>query len=64
MCGYFYNNGFIDFMFKDKSLLDYTNFFFPNMYKKNDKKKKKKKKNLNTKILKIKRYLLRYLCLA
>ena len=41
MCGYFYNNGFIDFMFKGKSLLDYTNFFFPNMYKKNDKKKKK-----------------------
>ena len=40
MCGYFYNNGFIDFMFKGKSLLDNTNFFFLNMYKKNDKKKK------------------------
>ena len=49
MCGYFYNNGFIDFMFKDKSLLDYTNFFFPNMYKKNDKKKKKKKKKFKKK---------------
>ena len=56
MCGYFYNNGFIDFMFKDKSLLDYTNFFFPNMYKKNDKKKKKKKKNWNNKIFKKKIY--------
>ena len=62
MCGYFYNNGFIDFMFKGKSLLDYINFFFPNMYKKNDKKKKLKYRN--TKILKIKIYLLRYLCLA
>ena len=29
MCGYFYI-GFIDFMFKDKSLTDYANLFSPN----------------------------------
>ena len=34
MCGYFCI-GFIDFMLKGKSLLDYTNF--PNDYEKNDK---------------------------
>ena len=36
MCGYFCI-GFIDFMLKGKSLLDYTNLFSPNDYKKNDK---------------------------
>ena len=35
MCGYFCI-GFIDFMLKDKSLLEYTHFF-PNDYEKNDK---------------------------
>ena len=35
-CGYFYIE-FIDFMLKDKSLLDYTNLFSPNDYEKNDK---------------------------
>ena len=34
MCGYFCI-GFIDFMLKGKSLLDYTNLFSPNDYKKN-----------------------------
>ena len=29
--------GFIDFMLKEKSLLDYTNLFSPNEYEKNDK---------------------------
>ena len=29
--------GFIDFIFKGKSLLDYTNLFSPNFYEKNDK---------------------------
>ena len=29
--------GFIDFMLKDKILLDYTNFLSPNDYEKNDK---------------------------
>ena len=29
--------GFLDFMLKDKSLLDYTNLFSPNDYEKNDK---------------------------
>ena len=28
--------GFIDFMLKGKSLLDYTNLFSPNDYEKND----------------------------
>ena len=31
MCGYFCI-GFIDFMLKGKSLLDYTNLFSPNDY--------------------------------
>ena len=31
MCGHFLT-GFIDFMFKGKSLLDYTNVFSPNEY--------------------------------
>ena len=36
MCGYFCI-GFIDFMLKGKSLLNYTNLFFLNHYEKNDK---------------------------
>ena len=36
MCGYFCI-GFIDFVFKGKSLLEYTNLFSPSDYKKNDK---------------------------
>ena len=36
MCGYFCI-GFIDFMILNKSLLDYTIFFSPNDYEKNDK---------------------------
>ena len=36
MCRYFCI-GFIDFMLKDKSLLDYKNSFSPNDYEKNDK---------------------------
>ena len=36
MCGYFCI-GVIDFMLKGKSLLEYTNSFFPNDYEKNDK---------------------------
>ena len=36
MCGFFCT-GFIDFMLKGKSLLEYTNFIFPNEYKKNHK---------------------------
>ena len=36
MCGYFCI-GFIDFMLKGKSLLDYRNLFSPNYYEKNDK---------------------------
>ena len=35
MCGYFFT-GFIDFMLKGKSLLDYINLFFPNEYLKED----------------------------
>ena len=35
MCRYFCI-GFIDFMLKGKSLLEYTNLFSPNEYKKND----------------------------
>ena len=34
MCRYFCI-GFIDFILKGKSLLDYTNLFSPNDYKKN-----------------------------
>ena len=36
LCGYFCI-GFISFMLKGKSLLDYTNLFSPNEYKTNDK---------------------------
>ena len=36
MCGYFWI-GFIDFMLKSKSLLEYKNLFSPNEYKKNEK---------------------------
>ena len=36
MCGYFCI-GFIDFMLKGKSLLDYTNLSFPYKYYKNNK---------------------------
>ena len=35
MCGYLCI-AFIDFMFKGKSLIDYTNLFSPNDFKKND----------------------------
>ena len=35
MCGYFCI-GFINYMFKGKSLTDYTNLFSPNNFKKND----------------------------
>ena len=35
MCGYFCIE-FINYMFKGKTLLDYTNLFFPNGFKKND----------------------------
>ena len=35
MCGYFCI-GFIDYMFKGKSLTDYTNLFSPNNFKNND----------------------------
>ena len=35
MCGYFYI-GFIDFMFKGKTLTEYTNLFSPYDFKKND----------------------------
>ena len=35
MCGYFCF-GFIDFMLKGKTLTEYTNFFSPNNFKKND----------------------------
>ena len=36
MCGYFCT-GFIDFILKSISLLDYTNLFSPDEYEKNDK---------------------------
>ena len=36
MCSYF-SIGFVDFMLKRKSLLEYTNLFSPNDYEKNDK---------------------------
>ena len=36
MCVYFCIR-FIDFMLKGKGLLEYTNLFSPNKYKKNDK---------------------------
>ena len=35
VCGYFCI-GFIDYMFKGKSLTDYSNLFSPNNFKKND----------------------------
>ena len=35
ICGYFCI-GFIDFMFKEKSITDFTNLFSPNNFKKND----------------------------
>ena len=35
MCGY-YCTEFINYMLKSKTLLDYTNFFSPNDFKKND----------------------------
>ena len=35
MCGYFCI-GFIDFMFKRKTLTEYTNLFSPNDFKRND----------------------------
>ena len=35
MCGYFFV-GFINFMFKDKTLTHYTNLFSHNNFKKND----------------------------
>ena len=35
MCGYFCI-GFIDFMFKGKTLTEYKNLFSPNDFKKND----------------------------
>ena len=36
MCGYFCI-GFVNFMLKGKSLLEYTNLFSPNDYEKNHK---------------------------
>ena len=33
----YFGLGFIDFMLKDKSLLDHTNLFFANDYDRNDK---------------------------
>ena len=36
MCGYFCIK-FIDYMFDDKTLIDYTNLFSPHDFKKNDK---------------------------
>ena len=36
MCGYICT-GFIDFILKGKSLIDYTNLFSSNQYRKNDK---------------------------
>ena len=35
MCGHFCI-GFIDFMFAERSLIDFTNLFFPYEFKKND----------------------------
>ena len=32
----YFCNGFIDLMLEGKSLLDYTNLFFPNEYEKDD----------------------------
>ena len=36
MCGFYYI-AFIEFMLAGKTVLDYTNLFYPNDYKKNDK---------------------------
>ena len=36
MCGYFCIK-FIDYMFDDKTFIDYTNLFSPHDFKKNDK---------------------------
>ena len=36
MCGYFCIK-FIDYMFDEKTLIDYTNLFSPHDFKKNDK---------------------------
>ena len=36
MCGYFCI-GFIDFMLKGESFVDYTSLFSPNYYERNDK---------------------------
>ena len=36
MCG-FYGIAFIEYMLAEKTLIDYTNLFCPNDYKKNDK---------------------------
>ena len=36
MCGFYYI-AFIEFMHAGKTVLDYTNLFYPNDYKKNDK---------------------------
>ena len=41
MCG-FYEIAFIEYMIAGKNLLDYTNLFSPNDYKKNDKYDKRK----------------------
>ena len=35
MCGYFYI-GFIDFMFANKTLIDFASLFYPRDFKKND----------------------------
>ena len=44
MCGYIYIE-FINYMFKGKALLDYTNLFSPNEFKKNDRVIKRMFKN-------------------
>ena len=49
MCRYFFS-GFIDFLLKSKSLLDYTNFVFPSEYEINDKIIPKYFQELKTKI--------------
>ena len=60
MCGYFCI-GFIDFILKGKSLLEYTNIFPPNDYEQNDKiilkyfKKMKKKKCIALFVVSIKK---------
>ena len=44
MCGYFFIE-FINYMLKDQKLLDYTNLFSPNNFKKNDRVIKRISKN-------------------